>query len=373
MAAQHAPSLEADLRRVGRIAADAVDGYRRLLEQSIIPKASGEFAVGRTLFDEYLRDDHMVDYDADELLETGQRLLRETEEQMDAVAHQIDPARPVAELLEEAKCDHPSSEGLLKAYEDAMQSARQYVIDHDIATIPGGETLRVIETPEYLRPLLPYAAYMSAGVLEQRQDGHFLVTPVASEAPMEVQEQQLKGHNRSKLPVTALHEAYPGHHLQLVWAHRHKSLPRRLAGFLSSLFIEGWAFYCEELMEQLGYIAEPYQRLGRLADQLWRAARIVIDVSIHTRAMSVGEAVDLLVTRCRLEPANALAEVRRYTSSPTQPQSYLMGKLAIIDIVDEYRRANPSASLKQMHDSMLGCGSLPPRLMRQCLLGTGSS
>jgi uncharacterized protein (DUF885 family) len=121
-------------------------------------------------------------------------------------------------------------------------------------------------------------------------------------------------------------------------------------------------------MEQLGYIAEPIQRLGRLKDQLWRAARIILDVSLHTKGMSVEEAVDFLVEKCQLEPSNALAEVRRYTGTPTQPQSYLMGKLAILELVDEYRRAHPNVSLKEMHDAILSCGSLPPRLMRQRLL-----
>jgi uncharacterized protein (DUF885 family) len=368
MASQYAPGLESDLKGAGQKAAEAVQSYQGFLERKVIPQASGDFAVGREVFDEVLREDHMVDYNADQLLETGERLFRETEEQMKAVARKIDPARPVAELLEEAKGDHPSAEELLKAYEAAMQAARQYVIDHQIVTIPEGETLRIIETPVYLRPILPYAAYMPPGILEERQEGHFLVTPVDPHAPAQAQEEKLKGHNRSKLPVTALHEAYPGHHLQLVWANAHKSIPRRMAGFLSSLFIEGWAFYCEELMEQLGYIAEPVQKLGRLTDQLWRAARIILDVSLHTRGMSVEEAVDFLVTKCRLERSNALAEVRRYTSTPTQPQTYLMGKLALLEIVDEYRKAHPNASLSQMHDAILSCGSLPPRLMRQRLL-----
>ena len=182
---------------------------------------------------------------------------------------------------------HPSAGDLLKTYEGAMQAARQYVIDHDIATIPQNEVLRIMETPAYMRPVLPYAAYMPPGVLEEMQEGLFFVTPVDASAPPEVQEQKLKGQNHDKLPITALHEAYPGHHLQLVWANRHKHIPRRLAIFLSTLFIEGWAFYCEELMEQLGYIAEPIQRLGRLKDQLWRAARIIIDVSLHSKGMTL--------------------------------------------------------------------------------------
>jgi uncharacterized protein (DUF885 family) len=86
----------------------------------------------------------------------------------------------------------------------------------------------------------------------------------------------------------------------------------------------------------------------------------------------VEEAVDFLVRECQLEPANALAEVRRYTQTPTQPQSYLMGKLAIQALIDDYRRAHPQASqpsapLRQVHDAILGCGSLPPQLMRRQL------
>jgi uncharacterized protein (DUF885 family) len=169
------------------------------------------------------------------------------------------------------------------------------------------------------------------------------------------------------LPVTALHEAYPGHHLQLVYANTVGSLPRKLGAFVSTLFIEGWAFYCEELMEQLGYIDQPLQRLGRLSDQLWRAARIILDVSLHTKNMSVEEGISFMVDRCGLERSNALAEVRRYTATPTQPMSYLMGKLEIVKLIDEYKVRHPEASLKQVHDAVLSCGSLPPRLMRERL------
>ncbi len=212
-------------------------------------------------------------------------------------------------------------------------------------TIPQGESLRIIETPVYLQPIIPYAAYMPPGILEEEQDGVFIVTPVDPTAPPEEQVQKLKGHNWAKLPIVALHEAYPGHHLQLVYANLAETIPRRMGSFLATLFIEGWAFYCEELLEQMGYIATPVQRLGRLSDQLWRAARIILDASLHTKDMTVEEAVDFLVEECQLEPANALAEVRRYTSTPTQPQSYLMGKLAILDLVADYRDAHPDASV----------------------------
>jgi len=367
--AQDAPQLQADLTEAGQAAVEAIQAYINFLENEVLPQAAGDFAAGRDLFDEMLQEEHMVDYDAEQLLEVGWEQFRGTQAQMEALAQEIDPDKSVKELQEEAKADHPTAEGLLAAYEETMAAVRQYVIDHDIVTIPEGETLRIVETPVYLRPIIPYAAYMPPGILEEKQEGIFFVTPVDPDAPPEEQEQKLRGHHWTKLPIGALHEAYPGHHLQLVWANRQERIPRRMGSFLATLFIEGWAFYCEELMEQLGYIAQPIQRLGRLSDQLWRAARIILDVSLHTRGMPVDEAVDFLVKECQLEPPNALAEVRRYTQTPTQPQSYLMGKLAILELVDDYRRAHPEASLREVHDAILGCGSLPPRLMRQRLLG----
>lgn len=367
LAAQVAPELQADLVEAGQAAAGAIQGYLGFLQDQVLPQAQGDFAAGRELFDEMLRQEQMVDYDADRLLTIGWEQFHQTRAQMEEVARQIDPRKPVQDILEEAKANHPTAEGLLDAYRQAVADIRRYVVDHDIATIPPGESLRIVETPLYMRPLIPYAAYMPPGILEEQQDGVFLVTPVDPNAPPEEQEQKLKGHSWSKLPITALHEAYPGHHLQLVYANRTETIPRRLGSFLATLFIEGWAFYCEELLEQVGYIAEPVQRLGRLADQLWRAARIILDTSLHTGGMGVDQAVDFLVRECRLEPTNALAEVRRYTQSPTQPQSYLMGKLAILELIADYRRAHPDASLRHVHDTILSCGSLPPRLMRRQL------
>jgi uncharacterized protein (DUF885 family) len=369
MAGEAAPELQGELTEAGQAAVQAIQAFSEFVKEQVLPQAAGEFGTGRELFDEMLREDHMVDYDADQLLETGWQQFHATRAQMEALAREIDPNRPVKAMLEEAKADHPSAEGLLDAYRGQMAAIRQYVIDQGIASIPLGETLRIIETPAYLRPIIPYAAYMAPGLLEEQQDGIFIVTPVDPDSPPEEQEQKLRGHYWAKLPITALHEAYPGHHLQLVWANRQPTIPRRMGSFLATLFIEGWAFYCEELLEQMGYIAQPIQRLGRLSDQLWRAGRIILDVSLHTRGMGVDEAVQFLVQECNLEPTNALAEVRRYTQSPTQPQSYLMGKLAILELVADYRRAHPEASLRQVHDALLGSGSLPPRLMRQRLLG----
>jgi uncharacterized protein (DUF885 family) len=368
--AQQAPKLTAELNKASQAAARALEDYARFLKDEVAGKAHGDFAVGKELFEEMLRDDHMLDYTAEGLLQTGWRLFEETQAQMEKLAGEIAVGRTVKELLEEAKADHPRAEELLDVYRREMERARKFVVQQGIVTIPQGESLRIEPTPPYLRGIIPYAAYMMPGPLETKQEGIFLVTPVDPQSSKQEQEEKLRGQNHAKIPVTALHEAYPGHHLQLVYANTVGSLPRKLGGFISTLFIEGWAFYCEELMEQLGYIDKPRQRLGRLADQLWRAARIILDVSLHTGKMTVEEGIDFLVERAGLERSNAQAEVRRYTASPTQPMSYLMGKLEIIKLIEEYKRRHPQASLRQVHDAVLSCGSLPPRLMRDRLFGS---
>ncbi len=368
LAQEEAPDLVDEVTAAGNQAAGAATQFIEFLNREVLPRAAGDFAVGEALFNSILRGDHLVDYDVREMLAEGWRQFESTERQMAEIASQIDPEKTVHEIIEEEKDDHPTAEGLLDAYRDAMNAARKFIIDHDVVTIPENESMQVIETPTFLRPILPYAAYMPAGILEESQDGTFIVTPVDPDASPEEKEQKLKGHAYVKLPITALHEAYPGHHLQISLANRTATLPRRLGTFLSTLFAEGWAFYCEELMETLGFISKPVQRLARLKDQRWRAARIILDGSLHTGAMTVDEGIAFLEERCQLEHANAVAEVRRYTQMPTQPQSYLMGKLELIKLIDDYRAACPTASLREIHDAILACGSLPPKLLRMALL-----
>ncbi len=365
--APQVPHLSAALSEASREAARAFEEYTRFLQDAVAVKAAGNFAVGKELFEEMLHDDHMIDYTAETLLATGWELLAETSGAMEVLAKQIDPQKTVKDLLEEAKANHPAAADLLDVYRREMAAVRQFVIDHHIASIPAGEQLKIEPTPPFIQGTIPYAAYMMPGPLEELQQGIFLVTPVDPASPAAVQEEKLKGHNYSKLPVVALHEAYPGHHLQFIYANRSGSLPRKFGGYISTLFPEGWAFYCEELMEQLGYISRPEQRLARLNDQIWRAARIVLDVSLHTGKMSVEEAIDFLVEKGGLERTNARAEVRRYTTSPTQPMSYLIGKLEILKLIDAYKQRHPQATLQEIHEAVLVCGSLPPRLMRQRL------
>ncbi|NIT35919.1 MAG: DUF885 family protein [candidate division Zixibacteria bacterium] len=351
------------LKAAGERAAGALTDFVAFVKR--LP-AREDFAAGREAFDRLLREYHLLDYDADSLLAFGEESVAQVRAEMAALADELKPGATAAQLVEEFKKDHPRPDEVLEFYRDWMARSRQFVVDKDICGIPEGEELEVIPTPEFERPVIPYAAYMSPAPYEPRQKGFFYVTPVDPEAPPEEIEQKLAGHNRVKVPVVALHEGYPGHHLQLCWANRVPNRIRRETH--GTPFIEGWALYCEEMMGEQGFYDDARIVLGQKKDTLWRAARVVLDASLHTGRMTFEEAVAFLVDEVSLEPVNAEAEVKRYIYTPTQPMSYLAGKRELVALRDEYFRLHPEAALREFHDRLLAVGSLPLKLVRDAVL-----
>jgi len=365
--AEHVPPLREKVLAASGRAREAFGDYIHFLREQLRPRAGGEFAIGRELFDFLLQTHHMLPYDADELHDYGIDLIADTQRQMDELAEQIEPGAPWHEIVKRLKRDHPPADGVLEAYRAEMARARDFVREHDLVTIPPGEELDVVETPPFERATTPYAAYVSPAPFEQRQKGFFWVTPVDESAPPDEREDQLEGHSLWGLPIVALHEGYPGHHLQLCHSNRVDSVVRKQFG--TSVFAEGWALYCEEMMYEVGFYADLQARLFQLKDTLWRACRVVIDVGLHTRAMSFDDGVAMLADTAHLERTNAVKEVQRYTFSPTQPMSYAMGKREIMRLRDEYERAKAGAfALKAFHDELLSFGTIPVALVRDHML-----
>jgi len=359
------PELASDLKKASREAAAAIDAYGDFLKTEL-RKSTGEFAVGADHFNFKLKTDHMLPCTAEEILEYGYDIRCLTERNLDEIAQKIDTERTWIEIVEEIKNQHPQASELLATYKKEMERARKFIQKNDLVTIPRNEELEVISTPEFYRPVLPYAAYMNPAPFEKQQKGYFFVTPVDEKLSAEKQEEILRGHPLYGIPVTALHEGYPGHHLQLVHANQQKSKLRRILN--TTIFIEGWALYCEEMMYESGFYSDPRSRLLQLKDQLWRACRVIIDVRLHTKKMKYDEAVDFLVDCAKLQKVHAQKEVTRYTFTPTQPMSYLIGKRQILELKRDYQnRAGAKFNLKEFHDQLLSFGSIPICLIRQSL------
>jgi uncharacterized protein (DUF885 family) len=340
----------------------ATQSYERYLRSELGGRNGLPYAIGRDLFDFKLEHEHLLRLDADELLRFGERAVEQTQRQLADLARQIDASKTWGELIDEARTDLPDERLLLQEYQTGVRRAREFVEQRKLASIPEGESLDVVETPLFLRPTIPYAAYMPAGGFEPRQNGLYYVTPVNQHLSAEERAQAMLGHNRYGMLLTNVHEGYPGHHLQLTRASTVGSPVRKL--LWNTVFCEGWALYCEQLVLEEGMVADPRHKLFQLKDQLWRACRVVIDVKLHTGGMTFDEAVDMLVRVARLERPNAASEVKRYTQSPTQPMSYLMGKQQILDLRERERQRRGSAfSLRAFHDRLLSYGTIPMALI----------
>lgn len=358
-----APRTEADKALSDARAAFA--SYRTFLEKTVLPRSVPEFALGLGAFDMMLAADYHLEDSASDLYTLGERVFIKTEKDLEDASTKVDASlqsgKPGdwAHVLKKLKARHPKSADLLATYRKEVERARKFLVLKDVVPFPDGEICDVRETPEFLRSTTT-AAYDRPPPFDASTVGIFFVTPVDKTLSAAKQEEMLRENDFGDIVDTAVHEAYPGHHLQLSFARRHPSTIRKVID--SSILSEGWALYSEELMHELGYYT-PEERMLQLEWALVRAARVLIDVGLHTKGMTIAEAERILVERVHLEPTLARSEVRRYTESPTQPLSYIVGREIILRMRERYLK--DGKSLKDFHREILSRGTISPVLIAQ--------
>jgi uncharacterized protein (DUF885 family) len=354
------------LERAAQAAKIAIDLYATWLEESLAG-GTDEWAIGRDRHDAMVEHRAFDGLDADAILELGWQCLREEHASRAAAAREIDPTVNEAAVIDRVKSDHPPTfDAALEEYRDAMLRARRHLIDRDLVSVPDDERIDVIATPEYLRRVLPFAAYFEPAAFDADPKGIYVVTPSVDGEPGAMRE-----HNRSAISNTSIHEAYPGHHLQLDVARRHPSLTRLLTD--APEFVEGWGMYSELMMREQGFDADARFRLVMHTDAIWRACRIILDVRMHRGEVSVPEATAFLVEQTGFERANARAEVQWYTYRPTYPLSYLLGRTLLLGLRDDVqKRLGDTFSIKAFHDTLLRSGSLPISFHRRLLAEAAS-
>ncbi|MBI3856645.1 MAG: DUF885 domain-containing protein [Planctomycetes bacterium] len=348
---------EADAKLVAEVKA-AYEKYLKFLKEELLSRSDGSFVLGKAAYEFHLKTDHGLELGVDELEKIGRREFEKTERMLEDIEKDW-PA-----LLEKMKRDHPKPEGLLEYYRKEVARARQYMIDKKLVGIPAWEKLEVVATPAFQQSSIPYAAYSRPGPLDEAKTGHFYVTPVAKNAKPEEAEAQLAAHNVYDIPGTVWHEAYPGHHLQFVYAKDIRSKIRKLND--SPLLSEGWGLYCEELANESGYYTDKRERLMQLNWRLQRAARILLDVALHTGKMSYDDAVKFLEEKVKLNKPQAEGSVNGYTQSPTYYPTYLLGMLEIVRIREKFRaKLGDRFTLKEFHERFLAFGNVPPALIER--------
>ena len=322
------------------------------LRADALPRSNGAWQTGPEGFEQLvaLRE---LEASADEILAVGEQMLSDETAARLAVCAEIDPTLSPAEVGDLVKENHPATfPEALEAYRESMDRARAFVVEQDLATPPHQDRLRVIETPSYQRHIIPFAAYYQPARFDADPAGTYIVTPPS--AP-----EMWREHNYASISNTSVHEAYPGHHLQLAAANENPSLVRALS-LSAAEFDEGWAFYCERMMKDAGFDDTPIHRYILHTDAIWRSVRILLDVRLHRGEIGIQEAIDFMVDRTGFERPAALAEVKRYTSTPTYQLSYLYGRHMIEGLRDRVRRRmGPAFNLKFFHDTLIYGGTMP--------------
>ena len=356
--------LAASLERATEDLRGAMASFAEWLEGNLMPRSHGDFAVGRAMFERLLVDEHFLPFSSEELIASGQRVYQETLREMKRVAARIDSTRPWSKVVESLKREHLKENEILPIFRREAERAREFVARSRLAVVPEGETIEVVPTPEFARPMTPIAAYLPPAPFEDSLRGVIWVTTMDRSLDETHRQSLLKEHPRWGTAIAALHEAYPGRHLQQLYANRRRDRKLRFL-FKSNSFSEGWSLYCEEMMARRGFWRDDRSRLLQLKDLLWRACRVILDVELQTGRMGFNEAVTFLVRKAHVERQTAVAEVRRYCAHPTQPMGYVAGRVLIEELLDDYQAAKgDDFDLGRFHDDLLSHGTIPIELIR---------
>jgi uncharacterized protein (DUF885 family) len=342
----------------------ALEAFLAFLNNDLLPRSDGDWALGREAWEYVLRHRwHMPD-SSDDILQRGLDAFAQTEALAQQVAGRMQPGLHWTEVYEQLKDDHPPADGIKAAYQAQMDAAQVFVREHAILTLPEGERVITIDTPPAMRRSSPFGTFQSASPYDGGLEGRLILTPIETWMSAEQQAQRLRSHHTAWIPVIAVHEAYPGHHAQALVVNQNPNLLRRV--IRESIFSEGWGLFTEELMFEQGFLVGDDVRLTQLRNRLWRAARVILDVSLHTGAMSFDEAVAFLVEKVRFEPYAAELEVGMYVRNPTYVLGYLIGMQEIEAIRAEWiaRYGEPEPP-SEFYDRLLYIGAIPPALLRE--------
>jgi uncharacterized protein (DUF885 family) len=219
-----------------------------------------------------------------------------------------------------------------------------------------------VPSPPFQRPVLAVASYFSPPAFRPGLVGRFNVPYPPDGTPDDDVAKRLADNSYPAMWTTTVHEAYPGHHWHYA---RLQSVGRPVRMVLTTpYYSEGWALYAERMMREQGFFTDKGAELCHLEARLFRAARIVVDTSLHCGEMTPDEAIAFMHRRTKLTEPVARAEVIRYSAWPTQAASYLTGALEI-----ERIRSRWTGGLREFHDTICGAGALPIALAERAVLG----
>lgn len=327
--------------------------------------------LGETAYTRMLREQYLLPYDAAGLWNYAQAQFAGTVRELEAMAAAIDPAKSWRQIADEVKAEHPDPLRMIEAHQEIVDKARAHLIDKDLMSIPWKETCTVVRRVPTAGNNPYYGNFSGAASRPPLADGtlrgEWHINPYDPAWDEQTRHDYLVEHDWGVIYVTAPHETYGGHHLQILYQmHNPRVLRQRQS---TPMFSEGWGLYNEQLFTETGFMPSEKIRLRQLQLRLWRNARVIYDVGMQTGRMTREEAVTLMTDKVGFLRWAAEAEVDSALARPGYFIGYFMGMSEILKMREEYRaRRGRAFTLKEFHDRLLQIGSMPPALVREVLM-----
>jgi uncharacterized protein (DUF885 family) len=374
-----APNLKKDLEPLQETTAAALEVYKKWLESDLLPRSDGDFRLGVEKYRKKLRFALASDLSMEEIMKRAQADLEQTQSAIYETALPLykkyfpkagkatlkDKKKVTTAVLDKLAEKHPDDNTIVGYCQMVVGEATKFVKSHNFVTVP--ETpLDVIVMPEFKRGT-GIAYCDSPGPLEKNGKTFFAVEPTPKDWTKERKESFYREYNNNMVRDLTVHEAMPGHYLQLAHANQFKAPTLVRAIFQSGPFVEGWAVYCEQVLAEQGY-GGPEVKMQQLKMRLRVICNAILDQSIHAGKMTEKEAMDLMMKEGYQQEGEAVAKWKRARLTSSQLSTYFVGVTEMLELrALAMKKAQENFNAKDYHDSVLSFGSPPVKYVRELL------
>ena len=374
---KEAPALRSELAPLQEKAAAALTAYKEWLEKDLLPRSKGDFRIGADLYRKSLRYTLASDLTPEQILTRAERELETTTAAMYATAlplyrkysptavvtDEADRAKVIKAVLDHLAQDRPNNDTIVDYGKQTLQLATDFVRAHDLVTIPN-TPLKLIVTPEFKRGR-GIAYCDSPGALEPKGETFVAIEPTPSDWTPARRDSFFREYNNYMMRDLMVHEAMPGHFLQLAHSNQFKAPTLVRSIFQSGSFIEGWAVYTERVMAEAGF-GGPETHMQQLKMRLRVLCNAILDQKIHMAGMTKEQGLELMMKRGFQEEGEAVAKWQRAQLSYTQLATYFIGAIEHDDMrAAAEKKAGAAFNLKQYHDLVISVGSPAVKFVRE--------
>ncbi len=374
-----APQMKKEIAPLQEATAKALEDYKDWLEKNLLPRSDGDFRLGEDKFRKKLRFSLASDLSMEEIMKRARADLAATQTAIYETALPLykkyfpdadkaslaDKKKVTTAVLDKLAEEHPNDDTIVGYAQKALSEATAFTKKKDLVTV-FSQPLEVIVMPEFKRG--QGIAYCdSAGPLEKNGETFFAIEPTPESWSKERKESFFREYNNYMVQDLTIHEAMPGHFLQLAHANKFKAPTLVRAIFRSGSFIEGWAVYAEQFMAEAGY-GGPEVKIQQLKMRLRVICNAILDQSIHTANMSEKAALDLMEKEGFQQEGEAVAKWKRARLSSTQLSTYFVGVTEHLDLrARAKKKEGEKFDLKKYNDQVLSYGSPPAKYVRELM------